>query len=479
MGKRFRSPSSIRTLVLSATAALLLATQVSAQSITGFHGPNLNIGRITPNVINPNIHLSPNVTTDGSAASPPRVSTSGDTSSGGSGRKTKKKTTSTMQDDPFVAKEVVVEFDAVISEERANAIGRQHRLVRLETISLPLIGSTLVRWRIPDSRSVGAVVKELGGDVKSVQPNYRFTLQQDGGATEGDAAQYALVKLHLPQAHALTRGEDVVVAVIDSGIDAAHPEFAGAVSERFDAAGGDKEPVHVHGTGIAGVIVSHAKLMGGAPAAKILAIRAFGPVPQGIESTSFVLAKSLDFAIVHGARVVNMSFAGPQDPLLAKALSVAAGKGVVLVAASGNAGAKSPPLFPAADGHVIAVSGANANDELFVPSNRGAYVALCAPATDILTAAPGGKYQVISGTSFAAAYVSSVAALALARNPVLVPSEVRDILVRTARDLGAPGWDDQFGAGEVDALAAVTAAAAPVATAADRPASSPETTAPR
>jgi subtilisin family serine protease len=128
-----------------------------------------------------------------------------------------------------------------------------------------------------------------------------------------------------------------------------------------------------------------------------------------------------------------------------------------MVAASGNAGAKSPPLYPAANGNVIAVSATDAQDRLFAASNRGGHVAVAAPGVDIFLPAPGEKYQMTSGTSFSAAYVSGLAALMLERNPALKPAEVRAILMKTARDLGRAGRDDQFGAGQADAFAAVSA----------------------
>jgi subtilisin family serine protease len=115
-------------------------------------------------------------------------------------------------------------------------------------------------------------------------------------------------------------------------------------------------------------------------------------------------------------------------------------------------------LYPAANPDVIAVSATDAQDRLFAASNRGSYVALSAPGVDIFLPAPDEKYQMTSGTSFSAAYVSGLVALMLERNPSLRPDEVRTILMKTARDLGAPGRDDQFGAGEADAYAAVSAA---------------------
>jgi subtilisin family serine protease len=284
--------------------------------------------------------------------------------------------------------------------------------------------------------------------------------------SEGDPAQYAVAKLRLPQAHALSHGGNVTVAVIDSGIDANHPELADTIAGSFDALG-SKEGPHVHGTGIAGAIVSHARLIGSAPAARILAIRAFGVTKGGAESTSFVILKSLDYAAGHGAQVINMSFAGPKDTLVERGIAAASRKGIVLVAASGNAGPKSPPLYPAASPGVIAVSATDAYDRLFPASNRGSHIAVAAPGVDVFLPAPGGKYQMTSGTSFSAAYVSGLAALMVSRDPAIKPDDVRNILMRTARDLGAPGRDDLFGAGEADAFDAVSAVTAPVATTAD------------
>ena len=365
-----------------------------------------------------------------------------------------------------IAGELVAEIDSSLSDAQADALARRHRLERIGSQNFPLIGGTIGLFRITDRRTVETVSRELATEasVRSVQPNFRYVLQdQKAALTEGDPAQYAIAKLRLPQAHMLAHGTNVTVAVIDSGIDVKHQELANAITASFDALG-SKEGPHLHGTGIAGAIVSHARLMGSAPAAKILAIRAFGVAPGGVESTSFVILKGLDYAVAHGAQIVNMSFAGPKDALIERGLAATAAKGIVMVAASGNAGPKSPPLYPAANANVIAVSATDARDKLFAASNRGGHIAISAPGVDIFLPAPDEKYQMTSGTSFSAAYISGLAALMLERNPALKPNEVRAILVKTARDLGSPGRDDLFGAGEADAFAAVSAVAvAPVA----------------
>jgi hypothetical protein len=491
------------------TAALPFAylddPAVHAQSI--MRSPNLNIGSRIPSInptmgprIDPNIagravigigRTTPNLRTypacsyayrdsDGECRDQPVTSADG----GGSGRVSgknkdngpRRNVARTALNLRTIAGEIVAEIDGLLSDAQADELARRHGLARVGSQNIPLIGGTIGLFRVADRRTVETVSRELATDagVRSVQPNFRYVLQdQKAVLTEGDPAQYAIAKLRLPQAHTLAHGANVIVAVIDSGIDVKHPELANAIADSFDALG-SKEGPHLHGTGIAGAIVSHARLMGSAPAARILAIRAFGAAPNGAESTSFVILKGLDYAAAHGAQIVNMSFAGPKDALIERGIAAAAAKGIVMVAASGNAGPKSPPLYPAANANVIAVSATDAQDRLFAASNRGSHIALSAPGVDIFLPAPDGKYQMTSGTSFSAAYISGVAALMLERNPALKPDEVRAILMKTARDLGAPGRDDLFGAGEADAYAAVSAVVAapavPVAAVSDTPA---------
>jgi subtilisin family serine protease len=362
----------------------------------------------------------------------------------------------------YVPDEIVLELAAGISEPAARAVARRHRLVRLETLNFQIGGTTLARWRIPDRRAVPAVVQALEADgvVLSAQPNYLALLQQEPapprtvGVGAGDPMQYALTKLQLPQAHALALGDKVLIAVVDSGIDVTHPELAGTIADQFDAIGnGDK--VHPHGTGIAGAIVAHARLRGTAPAAQILAARAFGSKRDASDGTSFNILKALDWSVRRGARIINMSFAGPRDPAVLRSLAVAHAQGIILVAAAGNAGPKSPPLYPAADPDVIAVTATDEGDQLFPAANQGKHIAVAAPGVDIFLPAPEGTYQMISGTSFAAAEVSGTVALMLERRPDLDPPSVRKILMTTARDLGPTGLDPQFGAGLVDAYRAV------------------------
>jgi subtilisin family serine protease len=246
--------------------------------------------------------------------------------------------------------------------------------------------------------------------------------------------------------------------VIDSGVDAKHPELAGSVAETFDAIPAAGVP-HKHGTAIAGLIAAHGKLLGAAPGARILAVRAFDPKEAGAEGTTFNILKGIDWAASRGANVINMSFAGPLDPAIHRSLEAACRKGIVLIAAAGNAEANSPPLYPAADANVIAVTATDADDKLFEQANRGRHIALAAPGAQILVAIPDNGYEMSSGTSYSAAEVSGIVALMLQRKPGLAPDQVR----ATARDLGPKGPDVMYGAGLANAYGALMAETAPVA----------------
>jgi hypothetical protein len=359
----------------------------------------------------------------------------------------------------YVPDEVVVEVAGTVTAQESNALARRHHLALLQSQPFQLGGTTLQRWRITDRRAVPVVVRGLEADasVLSAQPNYLFGLIGEGQPVpapgEGDPSQYILDKMHLRQAHELARGGKVLVAVIDSGIDLKHPDLAGDIADSYDAIGTGLK-VHPHGTAIAGAIAAHGRLAGAAPDARILAVRAFSGT-NADDGTTFAIMTGLNWAVSHGARIVNMSFAGPQDPGITRAIAAAHGRGVALVAASGNKGAKSPPLYPAADPNVIAVTATDENDAMPTFANRGQYVAVAAPGVDLMLLAPNGSYQWQSGTSFSSAYVTGTAALILEMRPELAPDALRQTLITTAHHLDSKASDEQFGAGLVDAYQAV------------------------
>lgn len=360
----------------------------------------------------------------------------------------------------FVPDEVIVQFSTNTSPQAIARLTRRYDLSEREAQSFSLIGATLVRWHIGGGRSVPSVVAALQNQriVAFAQPNYLFTVQQDArpaSARQGDPAQYVLAKLQVGAAQQIATGKDVPVAVIDSEIDARHPDLAGSIAKNFDALGDDVAP-QLHGTEMAGAIASHGKLLGIAPGARILAAHAFDDRSSG---TSYAIYKSLQWAADNGARVVNMSFAGPEDPTLHRMLAAAFGKDIVLVAAAGNGGPQSAPLYPAADPAVIAVTATDIDDHVFKMSNRGRYIAVAAPGVEIIALAPANAYQITTGTSVAAAHVSAIAALLLQHDPSLKPADIRNILTGTAKPLHGSGVPGEIDPGLVNAYRALTSPA--------------------
>ena len=362
----------------------------------------------------------------------------------------------------FLTSEMVLHVPANVSPQTVDTAVRRLGLSTVGSQSFNLSGGTLFRFRITDGRPVADVIRALESEnIGVAQPNYVFRLQQDATlaarSTGGDPSQYVVDKLRLVDVHRIAVGSNVLVAVIDSQIDGKHPELAGAVVDEFDAIGNHDKP-HVHGTGMAGAIAAHRRLMGVAPGVRLLAIHAFSSDgTDSAQATSAHILMGIDWAIKKGAQVINMSFAGPDDPMLQLALQKAHDKGVILIAAAGNLGPKSPPLYPAADPNVIAVTATDAKDQLLAQANQGAYVAVAAPGVDILEPAPSGGYQVTTGTSVAAAHVSGIVALLLDHDPTLNADAVRDILTNSAKHHTPKGRDDQFGWGVVDPYRALTA----------------------
>ena len=188
-----------------------------------------------------------------------------------------------------------------------------------------ILGSTAVRLHIDDGRTPAEVIRALAAVqmVAVAQPQYVYNLDQASGAPApsssrsdgqpGDAAQYILQKLSLGDVHRMVKGTNVPIAVINSEIDAAHPDLEGAVTQRYDAVGAPDKP-HPHGTGMAGAIAARQRLLGTAPAARILAVHAFSTSVATPESTTFNILKGINWAVGQGIRVINMSFAGPKDP---------------------------------------------------------------------------------------------------------------------------------------------------------------------
>jgi subtilisin family serine protease len=357
-----------------------------------------------------------------------------------------------------VPDEVLAVFSASTPETIEVAVAARFSLVLLERTTLPLLDQRVVRFRIPDGRATPAVVTSVAGDanVSLAQPNFIYRPQQAAGASVQSSLQYSLAKVDLAAARSMAVGRGAVVAVIDTGIDTEHEDLRGSDVRIFETTGSEATKPDSHGTAIAGIIAAHGMLEGIAPAARLIGIRAFTPNTAGAQySTTVMVLKAMDLAIAQHARAINLSFAGPADLLMEKAIGAVKDRGAIIVAAAGNNGRSAPPCYPAAYPGVIAVTAVDADDHLYAKANVGAYVAVAAPGVDVLVPTPGNNRVLESGTSFAAAHVTGIIALMLERNAQLTPEQARAALADGAIDLGDHGPDAEFGAGRVNAAASL------------------------
>jgi hypothetical protein len=373
----------------------------------------------------------------------------------------------------IVPDELILRTREGLGDAPFTALLRRHGLERIASERFALLGQTLHRVRLRDGRTPRQALQGLTREpgLLAAQPNYVHSLPPPqisraadmtlaasaNRAGQGALPQYALGKLGVPAVHGLSQGARVAIAVVDSAIDMTHPELKDAVAKSYDALAGRLDPAMAgdsHGTGMASAILARDQLRAVAPEARLLSARAF--IGQGeAKGNSWHVLRAVDWSVAEGARVLNLSFAGPRDALVSEALAAASARGVIAVAAAGNAGPRSEPLFPGSDPHALAVTALDERDQLFAMANRGRHIALAAPGVDVLVAQPQGGYGLTTGTSVATAHVSGVVALLLARDPTLTLARLRALLTATARDLGPSGPDPQFGAGHVDPAAAL------------------------
>ncbi len=272
--------------------------------------------------------------------------------------------------------------------------------------------------------------------------------------------QWGLTAIGAPSVWTISRGAGVTVAVIDSG-SGPHPDLdanldAGRTMFGFiDSAGVIDVDVAGHGSHVAGIIAAVAdNAIGGsgvAPQSRILPIRVLDSLGSG---DSKDVSKAVRFAVDSGVRVINLSLGGSTESTsLTAAIQYAVDRNVLVVAAAGNGAADSTPKWPGASDLTIAVTAVDRYNSVTSFDQRGDYIDIAAPGSSILSTA-SNDYKIQSGTSMAAAFVSGAAALLFAAQPSITAAQVRDVLQRTAIDIGAPGRDTTFGHGLVNLVAA-------------------------
>jgi thermitase len=280
--------------------------------------------------------------------------------------------------------------------------------------------------------------------------------------------QWGLQTLRAEQAWELARGTGVKIAILDTGVDYIHPDLSGRVELGRDFVDEDSDPMDVqgHGTHVAGIAAATADdgfgIAGVAPGATILAVRVLDAEGAGDYSQ---VARGIVHAADRGAKVINLSLGGPEESeLLRSAIDYATARGAIVTCASGNESA-SALGYPARYDSCLSVGATDSSDSHASFSNRGAGLDLVAPGAQVLSSVMGGSHDSWDGTSMATPHVAGVAALLASQG--LGRRAIVDTLAATAVDLGPTGRDTTYGAGRVDAAAAVEAASRQPRAAAD------------
>jgi type VII secretion-associated serine protease mycosin len=278
-------------------------------------------------------------------------------------------------------------------------------------------------------------------------------------------AQWHVDFLDLPAAHRLSRGAGVTVAVIDSGVDASHPDLRDNLLPGVDLVDPDNPDAWTpeqHGTLVAGVLAGHGHGPGGgdgvlgiAPDARLFPVRV--STDDQDEPTGGRVADGIRAAVAAGAGVISISLSSEHSDLDQRAVEAARRADVVVIAAAGNRPDAEGVTFPAALPTVVAVGGVDREGEQAGFSVAGPEIALTAPGEEITTTGPGNEYLVASGTSLAAPVVAGAAALVRSAYPDLTADQVIHRLVATATDAGPPGRDERYGHGIVNPAAALAA----------------------
>lgn len=386
---------------------------------------------------------------------------------------------------------VLVHFHAsATAEGRAHAIAAVGATVDVE---LPELATT--RLAIATGQDAGAVADVLMRDpaVASAEADLparlAFTPNDPYWNTDPitGLGQWSLRRTQVDKAWDVARASSqIIVAVIDTGVDAGHPDLANVVlpgatflsNPSPTCAPSPAQDDNSHGTHVAGIIGANANdgvgIAGVAFGVRILPLKVLDCTGTGSLSD---IARAIVFAADHGAKIINISLGSPGDgQTLHDAVRYATGKGALVVAAAGNCGVANPvcaglnqPDYPAAYAESFAVGATTSDDVVASFSTQGPEIAVSAPGVRIVSTTPRyptyqsakgstPNYAAFTGTSQAAPLVSGIAALVWSADPTLTASQVATRIRSTADDLGVPGADQAFGAGRVNAFRAVSGA---------------------
>jgi thermitase len=360
----------------------------------------------------------------------------------------------------FVSGELLIKFKAGVSEKesgdflvkRGFGLKSEIKQLKLKVISVPeeaeeQLAAALSKNPIIDYAEVNSIASVI-------------STTNDPYIVNG--SEWHIAKIQANRAWEMTTGStSTLIAVLDTGIAASHPDLVGKVINGYDYVNNDSNPIddHGHGTQVAGTIAAWGNngigVAGVSYQSSIISIKVADS--SGYSSYSNIAAGIIE-AVNKGAKIINISIAGTESSTaLQNAVDEAWGHNVVIIAGAGNAGTEVP-MYPAALRNVFAVSATDSSDIKTSWSSYGSYVDISAPGSGIWTTKMDGTYGAVSGTSFSSPVVAGVAALLVSQNPQITNTEIVDRLAKTADDLGVVGYDIKYGYGRVNAYRALTGA---------------------
>lgn len=316
-------------------------------------------------------------------------------------------------------------------------IAEDYHLKKLTEWPMSAVSVHCAVYQVPTDASVSLALQQLAKDtrVSIVQPMHLFTTQAQQYNDPYFKLQSNLRHMGIDQAHDITTGKNVTIAMIDTGVDLLHPDLIGQIAqdENVAAAFSPGFSNDKHGTAVAGMMAARKDngvgIVGVAPDAKLIAIKACWPHQADAIAAvcnSLTLALAVNSAMKSGAKILNMSISGPQDTLLELLLNEAIAEGMIVVAAASNQG-RADQNFPASLQKVISVQALTTSDANHLNIQKN----MTAPGEKILTTQPHGVYDFISGNSMSAAEVSGIIALLMEINPNLTFADIEAVLEKS------------------------------------------------
>ncbi|MGO1080450.1 S8 family serine peptidase [Inquilinus sp. CA228] len=333
------------------------------------------------------------------------------------------------------------------AEDLAAAEGLGFIIIADEEIVL--VGSRLARLRVPAGLTLAAARQRLvaARPAVAVDLNHYYRPEAEPGCADDPCLARSLIGW--PRDGVLSAATPRI-GLIDTGINLAHEALKDRKIDLTSLSDAPRDPSSkVHGTAIAALLVgaSGSRTPGLLPAAELVAVDAFHHERGDDRSDAYDLVRALNIVAAKDVDVINLSLAGPDNEVLRRAVAAIAERDLMMVAAAGNDGPNADPIYPAAYPDVTVATAVDRQYRPYRRAGRGEHIDFAAPGVDVWTAASISGARPLTGTSFAAPFVTAAIAHLRAGSPELKRADVKQALAATVEDLGEPGRDPIFGWG--------------------------------